>query len=80
MAKTNDPNSATSQFFINVVDNGAKYAPSFDATYTVFGTVISGQEVVDAIANAPATENPYIHGEISVPVNPVSIIHATIIS
>src|SRR5665647_652223 len=46
MAKTNDPNSATSQFFINVADNGAKYAPSFDATYTVFGNVTTGQEVV----------------------------------
>ena len=47
MAKTSQPNSATSGFFINVADNGQKYAPSFDATYTVFGTVISGQDVVD---------------------------------
>jgi cyclophilin family peptidyl-prolyl cis-trans isomerase len=80
MAKTSQPNSATSEFFINVEDNGQKYSPSFDATYTVFGTVISGKDVVDAIANAPATENPNIHGEISVPVNPVTITKATIVS
>ncbi len=79
MAKTTQPNSATSGFFINVEDNGQKYAPSFDSTYTVFGTVISGQDVVDAIANAPATENPYTPGEISVPVNPVTIIKASIV-
>lgn len=78
MAKTNDPNSATSEFFINVADNGQ--APSFDATYTVFGTVISGQNVVDTIANAQVTENPFIHGEMSVPVNPVTVIHATIVT
>ena len=79
MAKTSQPNSATSEFFINVEDNGQKYSPSFDATYAVFGTVISGKDIVDAIANAPATENPNIHGEISVPVNPVTIIKASIV-
>ena len=73
------PNTGSSQFFINVEDNGQKYAPSFDATYAVFGTVISGKDVVDAIANAPATENPNIPGEISVPVNPVTIIKASIV-
>ena len=79
MAKIAQPNSATSEFFINVFDNGQKYAPTFDETYSVFGTVISGQDVVDAIANAPATENPYIANEISVPVNPVTIIKASIV-
>ncbi len=78
MAKTSAPNSATSEFFINVADNGEKYAPTFDKTYTVFGTVISGQDIVDAIANAPATKSPYMN-EISVPVNPVTIIKATIV-
>jgi cyclophilin family peptidyl-prolyl cis-trans isomerase len=80
MAKTSQPNSATSEFFINVEDNGQKYAPSFDATYTVFGTVISGKDVVDAIANAPATENPNNPSEISSPVNPVTIIKASIVT
>lgn len=78
MAKTNQPNSATSEFFINVADNGANN-PSFDSTYTVFGSVISGQSVVDTIVNAHVTENPNIPGEMSVPVNPVSIIKATIV-
>jgi peptidyl-prolyl cis-trans isomerase A (cyclophilin A) len=79
MAKTNEPDSATSQFFINVADNGVEYAPTFDSTFTVFGKVISGTAVVDEIAEAPATENPYIPGEMSVPVNPVTIIKATIL-
>jgi peptidyl-prolyl cis-trans isomerase A (cyclophilin A) len=78
MAKTNQPNSATSQFFINVADNGNNpYNPTFDSTYTVFGTVISGQSVVDTIANAQVTTNP-VTGEISQPVNPVTIVGASI--
>jgi len=75
MAKTSQPNSATSEFFINVADNGAN-DPGFDSTYTVFGNVTSGQNVVDAIANAPVTTNAY--GENSQPINPVTIIKATI--
>jgi len=78
MAKTNQPNSATSEFFINVADNG-KF-PNFDSTYTVFGTVSAGKDVVDTIANAPVTENPNIPGEMSNPVHPVTIIKATIVS
>jgi cyclophilin family peptidyl-prolyl cis-trans isomerase len=82
MAKTDHPNSATSQFFINVADNGNnpidQAGTKFDAVYTVFGKVISGQNVVDAIANAPVSNNQYT-GEPSVPVNPVTIIKATII-
>jgi cyclophilin family peptidyl-prolyl cis-trans isomerase len=81
MAKTDQPNSATSEFFINTVDNsGTNRYAGFDTTYTVFGTVIEGQDVVDAIANAPVTENPNIPGEMSKPVNPVTILRATIIS
>jgi cyclophilin family peptidyl-prolyl cis-trans isomerase len=78
MAKTSQPNSATSEFFINVVDNSNRY-PTFDPTYAVFGTVIAGQEVVDAISKAPTTENPNIPGEMSIPINPVVITRATII-
>jgi cyclophilin family peptidyl-prolyl cis-trans isomerase len=78
MAKTSAPNSATSEFFINVANNGGANNPSFDSTYTVFGTVISGQSVVNAIANAPVTTNS--SGENSQPVNPVTIIKAVIIS
>jgi len=79
MAKTSDPDSATSEFFINTVDNsGTKRYAGFDDTYTVFGTVVEGQSVVDAIAKAPVTTNPDIH-EDSLPVNPVIILHTYVI-
>lgn len=48
MARTNDPDSATAQFFINVVDNGMLNFPS-NGGYAVFGKVIEGMEVVDKI-------------------------------
>lgn len=50
MARTNDPNSATSQFFINTADNGFLDPGARDAGYTVFGVVTRGQDVVDKIA------------------------------
>lgn len=50
MARTSNPNSATSQFFINTVDNRNLDYPSFDGYgYTVFGKVISGIDAVMAI-------------------------------
>ena len=53
MARTNDPHSATAQFFINVVDN-AFLDPSFqNFGYTVFGQVTSGMDVVQKIRNTP---------------------------
>lgn len=81
MAKRNEPNSATSQFFINVADNGNNVIDNagtkFDSVYTVFGRVIEGQAVVDAIANAEVT---YQNSELSKPVNPVTLLKATIIT
>lgn len=50
MARTMDPNSATSQFFINVVDNVNLDPNPRSAGYAVFAKVIEGMEVVDAIA------------------------------
>lgn len=51
MARTSDPHSATSQFFINHKNNTNLDYPSFDNWgYAVFGQVTSGMEVVDAIA------------------------------
>lgn len=47
MARTSDPNSATSQFFITLHDNAAK---SLDGKYAAFGRVVEGMDVVDAIA------------------------------
>ena len=50
MARTGDPNSATAQFFINVKDNGFLNYPGQDGWgYCVFGKVVEGREVVDAI-------------------------------
>lgn len=50
MARTNDPNSATAQFFINVNYNDFLNASSSNPGYAVFGKVIKGQDVVDKIA------------------------------
>jgi len=48
MARSNDPNSASSQFFIMVADY-----PSLDGKYSVFGQVTKGMDVADTIVNAP---------------------------
>ena len=56
MARTSDPNSATSQFFINVADNSRlNFASAHTAGYgyTVFGKVVQGMDVVNKIAKAP---------------------------
>ena len=54
MARTSDPDSATAQFFINVKDNeGLNYPNAMGNGYTVFGTVISGTQTIDAIRKIP---------------------------
>lgn len=54
MARTGDPDSATSQFFVNVVNNNMLNRPNPDGHgYAVFGKVIEGMDVVDKIVNAP---------------------------
>ena len=56
MARTGDPNSASSQFFINVADNkflNFKSADQQGYGYTVFGKVLEGMDVVDKIAKGP---------------------------
>jgi peptidyl-prolyl cis-trans isomerase B (cyclophilin B) len=66
MARTSDPHSATAQFFINTVDNGFldfKSESSQGWGYAVFGRVIAGTEVVDAI-EATATGNRGGHGDV----------------
>jgi len=55
MARTSDPDSATTQFFINVVDNDGLDRPRGGAAYAVFGKVVEGMDVVDAIVNVPST-------------------------
>jgi len=55
MARTSDPNSATSQFFINLVDNTLlDKSPGIDG-YAVFGEVVEGMDVVDAIGGVKTT-------------------------
>ncbi|MBA1148001.1 peptidyl-prolyl cis-trans isomerase [Ectothiorhodospiraceae bacterium WFHF3C12] len=53
MARTRDPHSATSQFFINLSDNDNLDHRGSDWGYAVFGKVVDGMEVVDAIAGVP---------------------------
>jgi len=68
MARTDDPNSATTQFFINLVDNSANLGPGGVSTegYAAFGKVIAGMNVVDDIATkTPVKDNGY--GEQSAP-------------
>ena len=76
MARTSDPHSATSQFFINVKDNTNLDFPSFDGWgYAVFGKVTKGIEVTDAIVSVPTTRKG---GHADVPVEPVTITKVTI--
>jgi len=80
MARTNDPNSATSQFFINVADNDgtAKYNLDAGAGYAVFGKVVQGMDTIDKIRNGETTVSP--RGEKSVPVKPVVVTKASKLS
>jgi peptidyl-prolyl cis-trans isomerase B (cyclophilin B) len=60
MARTNDPHSATSQFFINTANNTPldfKNQSQAGWGYCVFGRVIKGMEVVDAIENVKTSSN-----------------------
>ena len=77
MARTNDPNSATAQFFINVQDNVfLDPANARDGNgYAVFGKVIDGMDVVDKIRAVPTTTKA---GHQNVPVDPVIIKSATL--
>jgi cyclophilin family peptidyl-prolyl cis-trans isomerase len=81
MAKTSQPNSATSQFFINVADNSKiTYSDnsSLDSTYAVFGQVIGGMDVAMGISRVQVQPNPEMQNEISQPVQQVTLIKAVI--
>jgi peptidyl-prolyl cis-trans isomerase A (cyclophilin A) len=77
MARTGDPNSATSQFFINVVDNFNLDASvgRIGTGYAVFGKVTEGMDVVDKI-RAVETKESGLHGNL--PVKPIFITKAVI--
>ena len=77
MARTQDPNSATAQFFINLKDNAfLDQANSRDGNgYAVFGKVVAGMDVVDKIRAVP-TGNKGAHQ--NVPLEPVTLRKATL--
>jgi len=78
MARTNDPDSATCQFFINHRDNGPlNYVENIELGYAVFGKVIEGMDVVDAIASVVTTTRM---GYNDVPVKPIVIQSARVVS
>lgn len=70
MARTSEPDSATSQFFINVQDNRNLDNRPTAPGYAVFGRVIGGMDVVDEIREVETTSMPPYH---DVPVEPVVI-------
>jgi peptidyl-prolyl cis-trans isomerase A (cyclophilin A) len=78
MARTSDPNSATSQFFINVVDNDRLDYPNPDGNgYAVFGKVVAGMDVVDKIRKV---ETGSKGGHQNVPTSPVVIRSAKLVN
>jgi len=80
MARTGDPHSATSQFFINLADNAKLDFTAQTATgwgYAVFGRVIEGMDAVDSITRISTTrQRTYAH----LPIAPPVITHASIVS
>lgn len=77
MARTSDPHSGTSQFFVNLVDNaGLDQPPGGGWGYAVFGEVVEGMDVVDAIARVP-TGNQGMHQ--NVPREPVVVTKASVV-
>lgn len=78
MARLPDPDSATAQFFINVVDNAyLDYSGPRNPGYAVFANVVEGMDVVDEIAKVETASK---HGHQDVPVEPVIIKTAKITS
>jgi len=77
MARTNDPQSATAQFFINVKDNAFLDPSAQSYGYTVFGRVVSGMAVVEKIKSTPTgSGGPF---PTDVPKTPVLINSATLV-
>lgn len=75
MARTNDPNSATAQFFINVADNLRLDKAEGRDGYAVFGKVVEGMEVVDKIKEMPTRAEGM---QQNLPVTPVTLSKATV--
>lgn len=73
MARTNDINSASAQFFVNLVDNAFLDHKPGNFGYAVFGRVVDGMDVIDKIA---AVKTGRKHGHDDVPVEPVVVTSA----
>lgn len=71
MARRRDPDSADAQFFVNVADNAHLDAEGTRPGYTVFGRVVEGMEVVDAIS---LVETGVRDGMRNVPLEPITIV------
>jgi dolichyl-diphosphooligosaccharide---protein glycosyltransferase len=69
MARSSDPNSGSSQFYVNLANN-----TSLDGQYTVFGTVVSGMNVVNELAGVP------VNSSTQQPVTPVYVTSVTVLS
>ena len=80
MARTSEPNSATSQFFINTKNNAQTLDQKFcqdGVGYCVFGKVIEGKDVVDAIKSVAVSSSA--RGERSIPKEHITIDKATVV-
>ena len=76
MARTSDPDSATSQFYINTVDNPSlDYKSDADPGYAVFGSVITGMDVIDRLSEVPVRFD-FASGLTHLPVTNVTILSA----
>jgi len=88
MARKNEPNTASSQFFINLVDNSASLDPTGSSQgYAVFGKVTSGMDVALAIGNLPTNgEDPNTHrpligtGAANEPLKPYPLVNSITIT
>jgi len=77
MARTNDPQSATAQFFINVADNAFLDPSAQSFGYTVFGKVVSGMDVIQKIKTTPTgAGGPF---PTDVPKTPILVNSATLV-
>lgn len=77
MARYDDPHSATRQFYFNMSDNSSLDPGSRNWGYTVFGEVVSGMEVLEAIAEVETGYSEDLDAE-DVPITPILLVRATV--
>ncbi|GAD81031.1 peptidylprolyl isomerase [Vibrio ezurae] len=75
MARTNNPDSATRQFFINYSDNAFLNYSSSNPGYAVFGQVVDGYDVVQKMASVPTKSNGFMK---DIPATPIVVTKVTI--